>query len=312
MFGTRAGTVLLVCIGFMCSAASVFCQTGLKPVMWRAVAIERRDLFNGAGGVAMRPNTRRITLIERETGGNNLKYRIKDASGRVWVAKIADESQPEVAANRLLYGLGYSTEIDYLVPRLTIPGKKTYTNVRLEARPTSIKREGNWKWYENPFVTSDEFYGLRIMMAMINNWDLKDTNNVILRTAGEDRYAVSDLGASFGKLAISSKFILNRIGRNVGEPADFRKSEFINGVRDGEIDFAYKGKGVGLMEGITPKHAGWLASLLRRLSDRQIRDAFRAANYSRADVNLLTNAFKSRIRELERVSSDNVARSSPD
>jgi hypothetical protein len=227
----------------------------------------------------------------------------------VWVAKIADESQPEVAANRLLYGLGYVTEIDYLVPRLTIPGKKTYTNVRLEARPTSIKREGNWKWYENPFVESDEFYGLRIMMAMINNWDLKDTNNVILRTAGEDRYAVSDLGASFGKLAISSKFILNRIGRNVGQPADFRNSAFIDGVRDGQIDFAYKGKGVGLMEGITPRHAGWLAKLLRRLSDRQIRDAFRAANYSRADVNVLTSAFKNRIRELERVSSSSVATS---
>lgn len=310
MLGRKTALVFLLGLGLMCSAASVHGQT--KPVMWQPVAIEKRDLRHGAGGTAMRPNTRRITFIERETGGNNLKYRIKDASGRIWVAKIADESQPEVAANRLLYGIGYATEIDYLVPRLRIPGKKTYTNVRLEARPRSVERAGNWKWSENPFVESDEFYGLRIMMAMINNWDLKDTNNVILRTGGEDRYAVSDLGSSFGKLAISSKFILNRIGRNVNQPDDFKETEFIKGVRDGQIDFAYKGKGVDLLEGITPRHARWLADLLRRLSDRQIRDAFRAANYSRSEVNILTAAFKDRIRQLDRVGGSTVASTDPE
>ncbi|HVF30711.1 MAG TPA: hypothetical protein VNA22_07050 [Pyrinomonadaceae bacterium] len=308
MIGLKNWKIFFVGIFALLMPTTVLSQGG-QTVMWRPVPVEQRDLFNGAGGKAMRPNTRRITFIKRDTGGNNLKYRIKDASGRIWVAKIADESQPEVAANRLLYGLGYVTEIDYLAPRLRIPGKKIYTNVRLEARPSSIERVGNWKWNENPFVESDEFYGLRIMMAMINNWDLKDTNNAILRTAGEDRYAVSDLGSSFGKLAVSSKFILNRIGRNVNAPADFRESDFIRGVRDGQIDFAYKGKGVGLMEGITPRHARWLANLLNRLSDKQIRDAFRAANYNRAEINMLTAAFKSRIRQLDRVGSGTVAAS---
>lgn len=290
----------ILCSVLLCVSTSL-AQRSSVPVMWQPVSIEARDLLNGAGGRSMRPNLRRVTFIKRETGGNNLKYRIKDAAGREWVAKIADESQPEVAVNRILYGLGYVTEIDYLAPKLRIPGKKLYANVRLEARPKGVERAGNWKWYENPFVESPEFRGLRIMMAMVNNWDLKDSNNVILRAGGEDRYAVSDLGASLGKLAVSSKFILNRIGRNVNDPVDFHNSDFIKGVRDGEIEFAYKGKGVGLMEGLSTDDARWLSGLLRRLSDRQIRDAFRAANYSASEVRLLTAAFKRRINELERV-----------
>src|SRR5687768_10276179 len=109
-----------------------------KAVMWTPVSIENRNLYYGAGGTAMRPNLRGVRFIKKETGGNNLKYRIRDGSGRVWVAKIADESQAEVAANRLLYGVGYGTEIDYLAPRLTIPGRGAHRNVRLEARPAGI------------------------------------------------------------------------------------------------------------------------------------------------------------------------------
>ena len=96
------------------TAGGVAAQKGGNAVMWSPVKVESRDLYNGSGGTAMRPDLRRVTFIEKDTGGNNLKYKIKDARGREWVAKIADESQPEVAANRLLWAIGYRTEIDYL------------------------------------------------------------------------------------------------------------------------------------------------------------------------------------------------------
>ncbi len=105
----------------LAATLSVFPQRQAN-VMWSEVDIARRDLYNGAGGTLMRPNTRRVRFVRKETGGNNLKFRILDAKGRTWIAKIADESQAEVAANRLLYGIGYRTEIDYLVPRLKHPG----------------------------------------------------------------------------------------------------------------------------------------------------------------------------------------------
>src|SRR3989337_1220014 len=62
------------------------------PVMWRDPGdIATRDLFHGPGGEAMKPDLRRITFIKQETGGYSLKYRVRDASEREWVAKIGKE-----------------------------------------------------------------------------------------------------------------------------------------------------------------------------------------------------------------------------
>jgi hypothetical protein len=200
--------------------------------------------------------------------------------------------------------VGYRTEIDYLARRLTIPGKGTFANVRLEARPKWIDRDGDWEWDSNPFVGTREFKGLRVMMALINNWDLKDSNNAILRTGRQAQYIVSDLGSSFGKLPVSSAFILNRFGRSVNDPEDFANSTFIHKVEDnGEIDFYYKAKGKKLLEQIRVEDARWIGRLLGRLSDRQIRDAFRAANYSPAQITILSRAVKSRIRQLNTLPS---------
>jgi hypothetical protein len=277
-------------------------QTAGKAVIWQPVKISRRDLYWGAGGRAMFPNLKKVTLIRKETGGNNLKYRIKDASGRIWVAKIADESQPETAAVRLLWAVGYPTEINYLVPRLTIPGKGTFKNVRLEARPANIDRQDRWSWTDNPFVGSRELQGLKIMMALINNWDLKDGNNIIFQTGGERQYVISDLGSSFGKFAPLSLPIFNRFGRSVNNPEHYVKSEFVKGVEeDGDLDLAYKGNAKQLFDDITPEQGRWLAGLLKQLSDKQISDAFRAANYSPAEIRMLTQAVKNKIRELDKV-----------
>jgi len=271
--------------------------------MWSSVKSSERDLLLGPGGKGMRPDLRRVTFVKKETGGNNLKYRIKDASGRTWIAKIADESQPEVAATRLLWAIGYRTEINYIAPTLRVPGKGTYRNASLEARPSNVDRQGRWSWKENPFVGKRELQGLKIMMALINNWDLKDGNNVILNTGGERQYVISDLGSSFGKLAKSSKPILNRFGRSVNVPGDYARSEFIKGLNsDGTVDFAYKGKAAGLLDDVSVADARWVADLLSRITDRQLSDAFRAANYTPAENRLLVRTVKARARALARPS----------
>jgi hypothetical protein len=272
-----------------------------RNVLWERVDIPSRNLFLGPGGSQMRPNLRRVHFIQKETSGNNLKYRIRDASGRIWIAKIADESQPETAAVRLLWGIGYKSEVNYLVPVLRIPGKGTFRNVRLEARPANVKRLGNWHWEENPFVGTNELQGLKIMMALVNNWDLKATNNEIFGVGDERQYVISDLGSSFGKLAVSSKPLLNRIGRSVNRPEHYVESDFIKGrTPDGFIDFAYKGNKRGIFEDVTVEHGQWLAALLMQLSDKQIADAFRAARYSPSQVRLLTRAVRYRTEELTR------------
>jgi len=301
--------VTLIVFALLLSVSSI--ETGLAkpkkkkealtgtPIMWeRPNDIRSRDLYLGPGGTAMRPDLRRITFIKEEKGGYSKKYRVRDASGREWVAKIGKEAQSETSAVRLLYGLGYVTEVNYLVPRVTIPGKGTFTNVRFEARPEDWKRAGEWKWKQNPFVGRPELQGLKVMMALINNWDLKDSNNVILKVRGEDelRYAISDLGATFGHASTTPLFW--RITRDRNNPKSYAKSDFFKKVKGDRVVFHFGGKNRGLMNNISIQDAQWIASLLSQLSDQQIRDAFRAANYTPGQINLLAGEVRERTNEL--------------
>ncbi len=273
------------------------------PVMWREPAdLESRNLLLGAGGEAMKPDISKLTFIEQKTGGFSTKYRVRDAKGNEWIAKIGKEAQPDTAANRLLWAIGYETEIAYLVPKVKIEGKGEFENVRLEARPASVKRAGNWMWENNPFQNSPEFKGLKIYMLMINNWDMKDDNNEILAERGntsgdgELRYIISDLGGSFGKTG-------GFFSRSRNKPSDYEKAIFIEKVNGDLIDFKYEGKNQKLFENITLADARWMSNLWKRLSDEQIKDAFRSANYSAEEVDLLAAAFKERIKALENPAS---------
>lgn len=266
-------------------------------VMWeRPSDISSRDLFLGPGGTGMRPDLRRITFIKEEKGGYSKKYRVRDASGREWVAKIGKEAQSETSAIRLLWGVGYVTEVNYLVPRVTIPGKGTFSNVRFEARPESWDRVGQWKWKKNPFVGTPEYQGLKIMMAMINNWDLKDSNNVIIQTNGELRYVISDLGATFGHASTTPLFW--RFTRSRNNPSKYTNAKFLEKVKGDRVVLHFGGKNRGLMKDITISDAQWLSSWLSQLSDQQLRDAFRAANYRPDQITMLARAVRERSNEL--------------
>ncbi|HSE30815.1 MAG TPA: hypothetical protein VLA93_04475 [Pyrinomonadaceae bacterium] len=270
-------------------------------VFWRRpVDIRQRDLFLGPGGSSMQPDLSRIEFIKEEKGGYSKKFRVRDAAGREWVAKIGKEAQSETSAVRLLWAVGYPTEINYLVPRVTIPGKGTFTNVRFEARPDDVKRVEEWKWSRNPFVQTREFQGLKIMMALINNWDIKDSNNEILYVRGPEgnelRYIISDLGATFGHA--SGTFFFWRITRSRNNPRNYAKSEFLKKVDGNRVVLKYGGKNKGLFKNIAVEDATWIGSLLSQLSDQQIRDAFRAANYTPSEVNLLAGEVRHRTNEL--------------
>jgi len=226
-----------------------------KPVMWEKVNIGKRDLFYGPGGKEMQPDLSKITFIKDEKGGHNKKYRIKDGSGRVWVAKPGTEAKPETASTRLLWALGYKTEINYLVPSLTIPGRGTFQNVRLEARPDNIERLGNWQWKSNPFVGTNEFQGLKIMMVFLHNWDVVDVNNTLLGTQGKNgyelHYIIGDLGGTLGRLGNNNLPLFFRLGRTSGKPTQYAKSILVREVENGKIELSYKGKQRSVFKGIT-------------------------------------------------------------
>jgi hypothetical protein len=282
------------------------------PILWREPTdITTRDLFKGPGGDEMRPNLSNVTFVEDQSHGYSTNYRVRDASGNIWHAKLGKEAQPETASVRLVWAVGYMTEINYLVPCVQIQGApepskevercegKGFANVKFEARPKEVKRLDSWSWTQNKFTGTREFQGMLVLMSLLNNWDLKDDNNKILHVKGENgqdelHYIISDLGTTFGKTG-------GLFSRNRNSPESYVKTKFVESVEGNKVKLAYSGKNSGLFKNITVEEVKWIGALLSKLSDQQISDAFRAANYSPEEIATLTQAVRSRIDQLVNV-----------
>ncbi|HEV7891489.1 MAG TPA: hypothetical protein VGP08_12670 [Pyrinomonadaceae bacterium] len=308
---SHTAAALAALLLFVSVAPSSFAQKKSKkpkptprgtPVLWRNTDPSRLDLSAGPGGPGMRPATRRLRFLKEEKGGWSKKFRVRDSNGREWIAKLGKESQSETAAVRLVWAAGYVTEINYLVPRVTIPGKGTFENVRFELRPKGgVKRLDEWSWKQNPFSGTRELEGLKVLMVMLNNWDLKDVNNVVIyapggRGGGELRYVISDLGATLGKTGGGGP--LWRLTRSRNNPEDFADSKFIDKVEDGYVNFHFTGVNKGLFEKVRVDHARWIGKRLSRLTDGQLHAIFRAANYTPDETRLLARVIRGRINEL--------------
>jgi hypothetical protein len=278
-----------------------------RPVLWREPEdIASRDLYHGPGGEAMKPDLSKVTFVENKIIGYSTKYRVRDGSGNEWVVKVGEEAQSDTVAGRLLWAVGYQAEISYFVPSVNIEGIGAVENARFEARPKDIKRASTWSWDDNPFEGTREFQGLKVMMALINNWDIKDENNKTLvvrnRVTGETElhYIISDLGGSFGRAG-------NMVTRSRNNPTDYVNSEFVEGVIGNHVAFSYSGKRRGLFHQITVEQAAWIGGWLSRLSEQQIRDAFRSGNYNPEEVEMLSMGLIERIKELNALAGERLA-----
>jgi hypothetical protein len=280
------------------------------PVLWREPAdIASRDLLLGPGGEQMKPDLTQVVWEADDEGGYSVKWDVRDGAGKKWVAKLGHEAQTETVAVRLVWAAGYMTEVNYLVPCVHIvnapkPRKDVercegdgYANVRFKARPKGMKKLDNWSWNQNPFVGTKEFKGLVVLMALLNNWDLKDENNKIFFVPtgdgdqGELQYIVSDLGATFGKTG-------GAITHSRNEPKNYVKSGFVEKVEGDRVKFDYHGKESSLFDQITVEQAKWIGDLLSQLSKEQIDAAFRAANYKPQEIEELSYEVRARINEL--------------
>jgi hypothetical protein len=315
--------ITLAIVLLLMASTAVFAQKESKqkkappqgtPVLWeQPTDITTRNLLLGPGGEALKPDLSKVTFVRDQLGGGfSINYRVSDGSGNIWVAKLGKEAQPETASARLVWAVGYKTEINHLVPCVHIQGApeprykvkrcegKGFANVKFEARPKEVKRLDPWSWTNNAFTGTKEFQGMLVLMSLLNNWDLKDDNNRILHVpAGSNgqpelQYIISDLGATFGKTG-------GFLSHNRNAPEDFVKSKFVEGVEGNRVRFAYGGKNAGLFKNITVEQTKWIGSLLSQLSDQQISDAFRAANYLPEEVDVLTKAVRARINQLVNV-----------
>jgi hypothetical protein len=313
--------------------------------IWRQPSdIRTLNLFYGPGGSAGQPHPP-FRFVEEDRDGSSPKIVVTDARGIRWKVKLGDEAKPETAATRLLWAVGYFSDTTYYLPHARVIGLPklsrgekyvsaggTLNGARFEH---SAKKIDDWSWFENPFIGTREFNGLRVMMALMNCWDLKQSNNAVyqinhevsdgrlaksIRTSGyrnsalrvtELRYAISDLGATFGKTG-------GDWTRSKGDVDDYVSSKFIDKVTSRDVDLVmhsrppfvyapavpYYLKRVRMekvSEDIPRSHARWIGQLLGQLSNAQLRDLFRGAGYSPTEAEMYARKVRERINELNRL-----------
>ncbi len=281
--------------------------------------IKTRNLFYGAGGREGQPRAP-FRFIEEDRDGSNPKFVIEDARGLRWKVKLGDEAKPETAATRLLWAVGYFTDVDYYLPQLRVAGLVKLKRGQQYVSPAGtvhearlervFKKVDDWSWFNNPFVGTKEFDGLRVMMALLNNWDLKQVNNAIYNIQGREmRYVVSDLGGTFGKTG-------GDWTRSKGNLEDYLESKYIDEVTPATVDLVLHNRPPLLYaiaipyyrsrtrmekigEDIPRAHARWIGQWLGRLSAAQLNDAFRAAGYTSQEANAFAGKVRARIRQLQ-------------
>jgi hypothetical protein len=295
----------------------------LPEVIWRDPGdVPTLNLFYGAGGKEHAPSPNgKYTFLKEDLGGTSPKFDVEDEQGIRWRVKLGQEPQSETAATRLLWAAGYFVDEDYYLAEVKVTGLPTLHRgqlfvsadgtvhrVRLKRRSKEIKKLGTWDWFDNPFLGTKELNGLRVMMSLLNNWDLDRSNNSIYEVEGERRFLVSDVGATFGNTG-------NSMTRSKSVLRDYVNSKFIEKVTPDYVDFVMHSRPFFLtvfnvsnyrtrtqMERVT-KHipradAKWLGQRLAQLSEQQIRECFRAAGYTPEEVEGYTKAVQKRIAEL--------------
>jgi hypothetical protein len=295
----------------------------LPETIWRDPGkMASLNLFYGAGGKRHAPDPNgTFTFLKEDMQETSPKFDVEDKRGVRWRVKLGQEPESETAATRFLWAVGYFVDEDYYleefkvigVPKLHrgenfVSADGTVHRARLERKPKEVKKVGTWDWFDNPFLDRRELNGLRVMMSLLNNWDLAQSNNAIDEMGGQRRYVVADVGATFGNTG-------NSITRSKSVPKDYADSAFIDNTTPEFIDFVLHSRPFFLsalnvpnyrdrtrMEQIT-KHipradAKWLAHRLSMLSGRQIRDGFRAGGYTPEEIEVYTQAMRKRIADL--------------
>jgi hypothetical protein len=312
-------------------AVGVPAKKGLRPealagaVVWQDPGdIGSRDLYYGPGGEKHQP-VGPFTFEKEDLDGSNPKFVVRDRAGVKWKVKLGTEARPETVASRLVWAVGYFTDEDYFVADLKVQEMPAHLHrgqalvaaggsmqdVRLKRYLKGQEKLGSWSW-RSPIGDARGLNGLRVMMALINNWDLKDENNSIYQYDGEHPiYVVSDLGSSFGTSG-------NYGPGGKGNLQDYAHAKFITRVTPEYVNFKTPSL-PALIHVFDPpayirrvrlesigKHvplddARWIGRMLARLSPGQIEAAFRAAGYSPADVTAFAGVVETRIAALNKL-----------
>jgi hypothetical protein len=256
-----------------------------------------RDLFKGPGCDTCAPAPdARFTFVARDREGARA-WRVRDASGQTWEVTEGRGARAEIAASRLLWAIGYHQPPTYYVGRWILvggddPGPKT--SGRFRAALGDWRPRGTWSWQRNPFVETQPYRGLVVLMHMLGSGDLVDGQTALYgpdATPGAGSvYVVDDLRSTLGRT--------KAIGPVHSDAADFEAQGFVKGVdRDGHVKLDESlGHDDKLYAALTPSDVRWTCEELSHLSPRQWTDAFRAAHYEPATADRIVRRLQDKVR----------------
>ena len=278
--------------------------------LWQEpVDLEQRDLFLGAGGAGLAPTDTVFQFVARDTSGWSPGFDVKDANGVEWSVKLGPEAQSEVVTSRILWAIGFHQPPTYYVERWSLMGAEVGPQPAGRFRPELPNQQvlGDWSWYENPFIGSQPYRGLVVANLLLNSWDWKTSNNKIYELSQPERgvrrwFVVRDVGASLGRTTyprLLKWFRLRGFGQGTrNDLAGFEEQGFIQSIDDrSRITFDYRGIYRDVIDGVTPADVRWACQLLSRLSERQWREAFRAAHYDEPRATRFISKIKEKIAQ---------------
>jgi hypothetical protein len=282
--------VTVACLSTACSRPVLGGASGIKQPAAQVSLVElwseptdiaQRDLFWGGSRQADAPSAKDVfTVLSLDKTGYSRGFNVAGPDGRMWDIKVGEEVQTEIVLSRIFWALGYYQPQTFYVTGWQLAGEwdKEGEPARFRLR-SDHESDGEWAWLENPFAGTRPLQGLVAISLVLNNWDFKTSNNRVYRMRDDKaepakRYVVQDLGASLGESRGLPYF---RGTRN--DIDDFEAHRLLRKVDGSKVQLDYRGPHTDVLKRLSPADIVWGCELLNRLTDAQLDDAFRAADY---------------------------------
>jgi hypothetical protein len=272
--------------------------------------VAQRDLLWGSATRDNAPSKSDVyTVLGLDKTGYSKGYDVKGADGREWSIKLGREVQPEIVLSRILWALGYHQPETYYMTGWQLEGSWDSEGEPARFRLQSDhESDGEWEWLDNPFAGTRPLQGLIAINLLLNNHDLKTSNNRVYRLRNPNaepqrQYVVQDIGSALGMPRGLPYF---RGTRN--DIDDYESLKLIRRIDGSAVQLDYRGQHADVLERLRPADVLWACELMSKLSDAQLDDAFKAADYPPDIRQRYITKLREKIQEGLALRSDRQAR----
>jgi hypothetical protein len=242
-------------------------------------------------------------FVKEEMGGTNPKVIVRDAKGVTWYVKFGFESKPETFASRVVRATGYYAPVTYYVAQGVMEGLPAGGLKRADkaveggsgrfrdarfAREMKFVDGEKWSLDESSIHGTKELSGLKLMILLTANWDVKPQNFAVVQTPGQPMFAITDWGQTLGAPDMKSHWDCEQY-RNGNKVLS-------DGVENDYVYFRFGGKQDSVVtNGIRVEHVRWWMTLVRGFNEARVRKMLLDSGATPEEAACFAPAFMQRI-----------------